>query len=124
MNSNITDLFEGRAESPNETIAYFVEQARNIHVEHKAVMANLELGQRQMNAYEHRRIELEALQQKYIEDLEFWLRKEQDGANPKLEVIDGDGIESGSDQHGDEEPESPEGVASGVGPEVDGVPNE
>lgn len=120
LRNRISDLFEGRVKPPTDTIAYFVNQAKTIHVEHEAVMANLDRGRQQMEALQRRRVELEAIQQKCLEGLEFWLKKEQDA---QTEVNDGT-AESGSDQHGDEGPGAPEEVASGVGSAVDDVQHE
>lgn len=101
MHDTISDLFEGRVEPPNETIAYIVYQAQSANTELQAANANVEQAQRRLENMQHHRIGIEAVRQQYLKDLEFLIQKEQDAAESKQEVSDGK-PEPGSDQHGDD----------------------
>lgn len=121
--NTISNLFEGRAEPPNETIDYLIGRSKDVHAEHTAVLSNIEHLKRRVEELHHRRIELEAIQRQYLADLEFWLQKEQDAAESKQEVSDGE-PEPRSDQHSDDESRAPEKVADGVGPVLVSVQRE
>ncbi len=130
LRNHILALIQGKAESTTEITAYLIEKVKNLQARSAATEANIEQSQRQLESFRLQWTKLNAQQEAYAEDLEFWVQKEQDAAKSKSKAIDNeqskpeDTIDghsttsgeslAGSDQHRDEGPGTPKEVAPGV----------
>ena len=68
----------------NETIAYLTKQTQGLQIELEALVANANGLQMQLDRMSRRKIEIEAIQRKYVEDIGFWLKKEPEETNTEI----------------------------------------
>ncbi len=88
VREQILSLIQGKTKASTEIVSFMVDKMTNLQIHHVPTEGNIQQGQRQVESFQYRLIAIKAQQEKYAEDLEFWIQKEKDATESKPEAID------------------------------------